>query len=164
MKSTVQNATWGEIVYSESFWTGKKEIFINGTQLKKINKNTFSYENGETQETVMLSGNFFKGTTIGIGGELITMCPHAKWYEIMLAILPFITIIIWGNVPALFAIIPVVGGAIGGMISAGLGFLSMMMMKSLKNAWQKVLVGLAMFAATFLVCFVVAIGIVAALT
>ena len=163
MKSTVQNETWGEIVYSESFWTGKKEIFINGTQLKKINKNTFSYENGETQETVMLHGSFLKGTTVGIGGELISMTPPATWYEWMLSILPFTIIMIWGNVPALCAIIPVVGGAIGGAISGALGALSMILMKSLKNAWQKVLVGLAMIAATFLVCFVVAIGIIAAL-
>ncbi len=38
MKQVVQNEKLGEIVYEESFWTGKKTVSVNGSQLEKFLK------------------------------------------------------------------------------------------------------------------------------
>lgn len=46
MKQVVQNEKLGEIVYEESFWTGKKTVSVNGSQLEKISKNTFKTPDG----------------------------------------------------------------------------------------------------------------------
>lgn len=39
MKIKVTNDKIGSIEYRESFWTGKKEITINGKKLTKVGKN-----------------------------------------------------------------------------------------------------------------------------
>lgn len=166
MKSVVQNATYGEIVYKESFWTGEKEVFINSKKLEKVNKTTFCYDKGETKETVSLSGSFMKmkGIILVIGGESIVLVPFTKWYEIVLAILPFLPAMIWCNSSAaLREFVPVFKYAAVGVICGVFGVLSFLLIKTAGKLWQKLLVGLAMIAATFLVCFVVAIGIIAAL-
>ena len=41
MKSVIAHPVYGEIVYEESFWTGKKSIKIDGNQLIKLGKKVF---------------------------------------------------------------------------------------------------------------------------
>ncbi len=94
MKQVVQNEKLGEIVYEESFWTGKKTVSVNGSQLEKISKNTFKTPDGETVE---LKGNFFQGATLNVESESVRVTPPIKWYEIVLSVLPFILIMIWGT-------------------------------------------------------------------
>ena len=38
MNVTINHAEFGDIVYEESFWTGKKSVSINGAPLEKISK------------------------------------------------------------------------------------------------------------------------------
>ncbi len=42
MRVVVQHESLGEIIYEESFWTGKKKLFIGGEELAKISKKNFS--------------------------------------------------------------------------------------------------------------------------
>mgnify|MGYP003319439936 FL=1 len=39
MRVVVNHETYGEIVYEESFWTGKKEISVGGIPLFEVRKN-----------------------------------------------------------------------------------------------------------------------------
>ena len=43
MKSVVQHEKYGNIIYEENFWTGKKTITIDGTRLEKASKTEFLY-------------------------------------------------------------------------------------------------------------------------
>ncbi len=149
MKNVVNNEKIGEIVYEESFWTGSKKLSVNGTPLEKTDKREFKTADGVS---VFVKGNFLTGVKLNFGGEDITVTPTVKWYEIVMAVLPFILIMVWGNTVALCKIVPVVGGAIGGAVSGVFAVLSLFLMRSVKPVWLKILIGLAVTAATFGVC------------
>ncbi len=159
MVVVVTNAKYGSIVYEEGFWTGRKKLFCNNQPCEKIAKNTFKI--GEN-ETAWLTGNFIRGVKLNIGNEVLQLTPKAKWYEYLLALLPFLFDMVWGNVAALVEIFPIVGGAVGGLI-CGLAFaVSFVFMRKVKRWWAKVLVALAVGAVAILVCYLVAVFILLA--
>ena len=77
--------------------------------------------------------------------------------EYILAFIPLVFILFWGNIPQLCAIFPVVGGAIGGAISGAFGAVSLMYMKTQKNIIGKLIVALITFVAAIISCFLVAL-------
>lgn len=81
----------------------------------------------------------------------------SKWYEILLSILPFILILVWGNSVALCQIVPVVGGAIGGLVSAVFAIGNMVVIRKVKQVWLKVLISIVTLGLTFLVCYLIAL-------
>ncbi len=161
MKQKIQNEKYGEILYNENFWTGKKSLSINGTPLTKISRKEFQTENG-TVGTV--KGNFLSGASLLIDGETIRLTPKITWYEIVLCLLPFILVMIWGSSVELCKIVPVVGGAIGGGLSALLSCVGLLFMRSVKPIWAKILIALAAIGVTFGVCCGIGYAIVGALT
>lgn len=161
MKETIQNETLGEILYEENFWTGKKSVAVNGVPLEKISKKEFRLQDGTT---VTVSGNFLMGACLNAGGETIRLTAKIKWYEIVLCVLPFVFIITWGNVPALCALVPVVGGAIGGAIAGLMSVVGLYFMRSVKQIWLKIVIALAVFAVTFGICCGIGYALVSALS
>lgn len=160
MKVIIKDEEIGDITYEESFWSGKKLLYINGTQLEKTSKTTFHMQNGET---AFIKGGYLQGATLCIGSRIVKLTQPVKWYEIVLSVLPFLFIMIWGNVAALCAIVPVVGGAIGGAISGAIGVLNLFIIKGVKQIWLKILISIAAFGICFLICFGIGSAIVAAL-
>ncbi len=157
MKIKVTNDKIGSIEYYESFWTGKKEITINGKKLTKIGKNQFSYVREEESLYGKVNGNFFLGATLGINGEVIELVPKTKVVEWVLVIVPLILILVWGNVPFLCAIFPIAGGVIGGAVSGGILTLGLIMMKKYKSFWIKLLVSIISTIVSVVVCFLIAL-------
>lgn len=80
------------------------------------------------------------------------------------SVLPFALILIWGNSAALVSIVPVVGGALGGLISGIIAVLNLLIVKGVKPIWLKILISIGMLAAAFLLCFLIGSMIVNALT
>lgn len=158
MKTVIQHQTYGEIVYDESAWTGKKSLSIGGTQLEKISKKEFKMQDGST---VTVNGGFLQGASLSIKDETIPLMPRVKWYEIVLCILPLLLTLTWGNIPAMCAIIPIVGGAIGGGIGGLFSILGLWGMKSVKPIWLKIVIALGSFAVTFGICCGIGYAIVA---
>ncbi|MGM9858297.1 MAG: hypothetical protein ACI311_03505 [Bacilli bacterium] len=168
MKKVVHNYLVGDILYEESFWTGKKSLSFNGTPLTKVDKRTFKTvlkdENNEEKETfITVRGSFISGTFLDFNKTSIEIYPKLKWYEIILCLLPFILDLIWGNSVTLCSIIPVVGGAIGGLISALFSFLSVFLMRKTSNILVKIAIALAVLLASFGVCALVGYLIISAL-
>lgn len=159
MKTVVQHETYGEIVYDESAWTGRKALSIGGTPLEKLSKKEFKMQDGTT---VTVTGNFLYGSNLDIKGESIALTPKIKWYEILLCIFPLLLTLIWGNSRALCAIIPIVGGAIGGAIGGLFSMLGLFGIKSVKPIWLKILIAFASFAITFGICYGIGFAIVTA--
>lgn len=122
-----------------------------------MSKTAFLYESGASTYDINITGNFVKGSTLTINGDSYKISENLKWYEYVLAILPFVFILIWGNVPALVQILPVIGGAIGGVVSALMGLLSAVVMKETKSIALKILYGIAFFLATVAICYALAI-------
>ena len=153
MKITVNHPTYGEIVYDESLWTGKKTLTVNGNTCSAVSKKEFL----AGDQKILLSGNLFAGIHLSINQETIEVSPRPTWYEIVLAILPIAFLLTWGNSPTLCAIFPVVGGGIGGAIGALFSLSSLLLMKNTNSIAKKFLIGVGMFAGTLLVAFVLAL-------
>ena len=94
MRQVIQDDKIGEINYEETFWTGKKTVYINGQPLNKVAKNIFETADGTKAE---LKGNFLTGATLTVGENQVRIVNPVKWYEIVMSVLPFILIMIWGQ-------------------------------------------------------------------
>ena len=103
MKVTVNHPVHGDIVFEVIFWTANKKLRVNGKKLQKVGKKTFA---GEGDKTFFLEGNFLTGNRLQAGNEEIVLTPALKWYEVVLSVLPFLLILIWGNSVALAALFP----------------------------------------------------------
>lgn len=160
MRITKEHAEYGLIVFEENVWTGKKKLSINGKPLQKVGKTTFTGEGGKT---VFLKGNYFAGCRLQLDKEEIVLTPALKWYEIVLSVIPFALILVWGNSVALCSIVPVVGGFIGGAVSALFSMFNVMLIKSIKNVWLKIAVTIGMTALTFLACYLIALAFLSAM-
>ena len=163
MKVIVENKKYGIIEYNENFWTGKKEIYVDGRLLKKQTKDKYVYRTDEEELVVRIKGNYLSGVTLTIIDTYVEIIPKTTPVEYILAILPLIFVIVWGNSPYLCSIFPVVGGAIGGGIAGLIGAVGILFMKKTKSVIEKILVGLVALAVAVLTCFIVAVSILSAL-
>jgi hypothetical protein len=156
MKEIIQHPTYGEIIYTESFWTGKKMLTINGVQAKAITKTEFTI--GEEKTLIALKGNFLTGVSIRMNEENIELTPKAKWYEIVISIIPLLFALVWGNSPALCAIFPLLGGALGGALGALFSMMALLLAKKQPKLITKILTALGVDVVALLVSFLLAMG------
>ncbi len=156
MKEFVQHPIYGEIVYNENFWTGKKTLTINGVCAQPVSKKEFTAEGRK----FVIIGNSLMGVKIHIDNDIVEVSSKPKWYEIVFAVLPLIFLLTWGNSVALCSIFPVVGGAIGGALGAIGSMTSLLLMKKSKSLLTKLLIGIGAFVATVLIAFILALVMV----
>ena len=162
MTTVTQHDVYGQITYEESFWTGKKTITIENTPLSKTDKTHYAYTvDGETV-AAEVKGNSFMGVTLTIKNETIYLSQKPAWYVLALSVLMFIFVIVWGNSPTLCEIFPIVGGAIGGFVSALFAMLNVSLANKTKKSLFKILIGLGLFVATVLVCYAITSALLSA--
>lgn len=149
MKRIIENEKYGTIVYSESFWTGKKGVNINGMPLERVNKKTFKLENGDT---ATLTGNSLTGISLGVGGDVIPLSAPMKWYEIAIAIGFFVFVLVWSNIPELCSILPLISGAVGGAINGVCNVAGIFLAASLEKSRDRLLVLIGFGIISFLAC------------
>ena len=152
MKEIIQHPVYGEIIYNENIWTGKKALTVNGINAQPISKKEYMIN----EKKALLKGSYLTGTSLSIEGDTIQLSPKTKWYEMVFAILPFLFLITWGNNATLCSIFPVVGGALGGVLGGIALLVSLFFMKKQKTPLVKVLIGAAIVAITILVAFILA--------
>lgn len=134
----------GKIVsYKESFWTGKKEITIDGQLLKKADKKSFFYND----ERYIFKGSFLFGAELIRNEERIILVPKLTALEWIFVILPLILIAIGGWIGALCG------------ITAAIVFLSLS--RVIKSNLLRFILGIATTACAYIVWFVVAVIILA---
>ena len=159
MTATTQHPVYGEIVYTESFWTGKKTLTVNQITAVQASKNKFTLD----EKSISLKGSFYTGVTLHIENEKIQISPKAKWYEILLAVIPLVFLLTWGNNPTLCAIFPVIGGAIGGFLGGVAFFAALSLMRKANSIVYKILIGFGVCIASILVSFALALIVLSAL-
>ncbi len=125
MKVTIDTKI-GLLTYDESFFSGKKVISIEGKEARKISKTkyvitkTIQNETGDYVDKeieIYLSGSVMSGVKIYIDDDSYQVLPKPIWFEIVIPILFAVITIIWGNVSSLVKILPLVGGAVGGLVT-----------------------------------------------
>ncbi|MBQ2757035.1 MAG: hypothetical protein IJF31_00995 [Clostridia bacterium] len=152
MKTVITHPTYGKIALEEGFFSGKKQLFINGAPLRRQNKTTFIYESENGPMPAIIKGSFATGTSLLLCGETIALSPRTRWYEYVLCAFIFVFIMIWGNSATLCAIFPVVGGALGGGISGAAMITSLALMKRTRSFFLKLLINTGIFLVTLLIC------------
>ena len=162
MKYVVNHDVYGEICLEEGFWTSKKSVTINGVALNQIGKMkygqcTYEYETEEGKKKVTAKGSFSSGIQLTIDGETIQMGKGAAWYEIAACALMWIVMLVWGIVPSLYTIWPILGGALGGALHAILAMTALLAMKSTKKIALKFVIWLGMFIGAMILSGVLAI-------
>ena len=156
MKEVIQHPVYGEIIYNESFWTGKKELMVNGVRAQRISKKEYVIN----EKKLILKGNYITGVSLSVEGENIQLLPKSKWYEVVLAFLPFLFLITWGNDATLCAIFPVIGGGLGGALGGIAIIVSLYFMKKQRSLLIKFLIGIAVLIATIFIAFILAYKII----
>ena len=116
-----------------------------------------------TYTTVKLKGNYLIGVKLNISGEDVQVIEAPKWYEIAMYILTFTLILIWGNSPELCAIVPVLGGALGGLIAGACIVGGLGLSRQTKNGLVKFLISLGTLVVTFVACTLGAFVLLSAL-
>ena len=154
MKEIINHPTYGQILYDQSFWTGKRKITVNGVVAPAISKKEFVIDG----KRALIKGSYYTGIKMYIESDIIELSPKPKWYELVLALIPFILVLTWGNIPAAFLIFPIVGGAIGGGLSALCSLTYLFFMKRANKTINKILIGLAGMAATIFALHIVALS------
>ena len=155
MREFVKDPVYGKIIYDENFWTGNKVITINGVQANKISKKVYTIDG----KKFTIKGNYITGISLYIDGKNITISRKTAWYEMLLAMLPFLFLMSWGNSSALCNIFPVVGGALGGLLGGIAIVISLMFIKKQKSLLYKILIGIAVFAVTIFIAFITALAL-----
>ncbi len=117
MKWEVKDLKYGEIVYEESFWTGKRKIVLNGMEMTKEVGRTYTCPYGEEEIRAKVKGNFLIGVKMKIEDDTVVLVQRAKWYEILLSVLIPVIVFLSGN-----KIVPIFNGAlVGGFTGAFAG-------------------------------------------
>ena len=143
-----------EFVYEESFWSGNKEVTLNGNKLEKIDKRQF--KNGD--EVFVVKGNFLTGVSLASPQRTIDIS-YNEWYDWLLIFLPFLNV-----VGGIFC------GMIGGFLSAIFSFISafvntLILRSSLKMPVKIILCIISIIVATglwFGICYGIAYAILTA--
>ena len=156
MRESIQHPVYGEIIYNESFWVGKKTLTINGVDAQPISKKEFMIDG----KKIVIKGSYLTGISLYIDNDTVEVSPKPKWYEVVLALLPIIFLLTWGNSTALCAIFPVIGGAIGGALGALGSITALSLIKKTKTPLIKALIGIGTFVATVLVAFALASALI----
>lgn len=154
MKLSVEHIGYGKIEYNESFWSGKKRISFDGQELTKKSKNLFVLQSDDGEIECKVKGNAIFGCTLSVGEDTIILSDSCRWYEIFCTALMCVFILVWGNVPYLCEIFPLIGGAFGGAICGLAACANIYMMKKVKKVPLKLLVWLGIFAITVLACYI----------
>ena len=156
MREVINNSVYGEIVFDENAFTGKKVLTVNGVEATAVSKKEFLIDG----KKATLKGNFITGVELLIEDDVVVLSPKPRWYESLISILPFLFVIIWGNNVSLCAVFPVLGGALGGAIGALGSILSLLFMKKARLIINKLLIGLAVFVLTVLINAILAFLII----
>ena len=164
MKTIVQHEKYGNIIYEENFWNGRRTLTVDGVKANKLGRNKFSYNLFDgTPVEVNLKGSQMTGVKGTFNGEEVCILEAPKWYEFVMYIFTFVLILTWGNSPELCAIVPVLGGALGGLISAAIITCGLGLSRKTKNGLVKFLISLGVLVVTFGACVLGAILLLSAL-
>lgn len=150
-----------ELVFEENIWTGKVTISLGGYPLNKIDKKSYFVRINGVDKTLRYVGNKSSGSYLELDNKKYPVYEKQSWYIWPLIVLPFILIMVFGNIKY-FAQngFPVVGGAIGGGISGLMCALALYAVLNTKKPIFKVLIALAFSAVTVLICFLIGLVII----
>lgn len=144
MTVTIRDERTGgyQLVYTQSFWTGRRQLWYNGTQMRRQNNKQFFWEGSGGTVEFRVEGNLFTGTRVASD---------------MFAAPIYITrkLAVWEFILSILVLAPgLLFGAIGGFIGGVLGYVNLEMLLRIKKVWLRIVLSIEMM----IVCALLAFG------
>lgn len=159
MKHSFIHHKYGKFVFTESEIFGKKRLYLEGRELTRISRKSFAMIKNGLVNPIFIEGNWIIGTTLIIDGEKIDVNKSIRWYEVVFYIFPIAFVCIWGNKVLSIIYFPVVGGFIGGAVSALISSIGLILSKKISKWYFKVLIGLTSNIVGVLLCHLIGLFI-----
>ena len=156
MIKKISHPTYGEIVYYESFLTGKKKVSVGGNDFQKVSSRNFVLQDGTP---IAVKGSFLFGSQLIVGQEIYEITPKIKWYEWLPSVIIFALMCAWGNSPLLVSVVPIVGGVIGGAISGLFGCIGLLGVRMFSKWPFKALSVIVCAGLNFLICYLIGMAL-----
>lgn len=86
------------------------------------------------------------------------------WYVYLLFVAPVVFIMIFGSIPALVKVFPVVGGLVGGLISCAISSVGLCMYYKISNKKLALLVQFCFVLLSIFACYLVGLLIISSLS
>ncbi len=153
MKKDIKIEGVGLVTYVETAGLGKKKLFLDGKEMEKVDKRSFSLNNVH----IDIQGNYVRGMSLIVNGKVYEVTEKLKWYEVVLAICCFSFALSWANIETAVLLFPIVGGAIGGGINGVFLVFQYVAMKKTQKPLYKVLIALAVFVVNLIVLHIIAL-------
>lgn len=144
---------YGHISYYERPFQGTRIIKIKDEELKRIDKYKYTY--GKDKRKVEVFGNFLSGINLEINGQFIEILPAPKIREYLICAIPFFLLTLWGSIPFLTNIIPLLGSVWGAAINAGLFVIVLIIERMNYKLLNKIIVISIFTLISFLICFLI---------
>ena len=160
MKEIIQHEKYGTIEFSEGNIIANRKITVNGQELEKKSNKLFYLDN-DTPVTV--TGSLFSGVKLEINGDKVQISNPGKWYEIAIYIIGFVILLVWSNSYALCSILPMIGGAIGGLLYAIPAVIGFAFSVKQKNPILKITITLCSVLLGLILCVIVGVLFVASM-
>ena len=164
MTSIVQDPIYGKIIFEENIWSGKKTLTINGVALNREGKNLFVSYEAEEPLNCYLFGSYATGARLVIDNYTVELTARPQWYEVFCSAVIFLLITVWSNSEYLCSIVPMIGGAIGIVISGAIALINFVQMRKQSKVIVKLLIWLGMLLAAFGSCALLAYWVITSLT
>ena len=158
MEETIQHENYGTIEFFEGNLIANRKISINGQELTKKSNKQFYLNDGKSVKVI---GGLFSGVKLDIEGEIVQISNPGKWYEILIYITGLILLIIWSNSVALCSIIPMIGGAIGGLLYAIPAVIGFSFSVKQKNPVLKLIITISSVLLGLIICAIAGVLFVA---
>lgn len=149
------------LIFEENDFTEKRKITIDGVVCTSSNNKDFRCDiDGEESIVINVISGFFSGTKLQVNSIPYVVRKPYLWYEYVIMVFGFVFGFIWSSVPQLVEIVPLVGGAVGGAILGAGTFMGLYFMNKFEKPLFKVLIGLAVIVAEFLLCALIGLMII----
>lgn len=130
-------------VFEEKFWTGKKELVVDGYATVPSGKGTFVTVNGEM---LNLTGNVFTGRNLEWQNGTVIKLYRLKWFEVLLTLFPF-TLLFFGILGGGFSTAVAITAA---LLSA---FFNLSFLRTFDKMYKTLICCFLSFAVAFLIWF-----------
>lgn len=140
MKEIKNLADGRQLIYQESFWTGRKKIFIDGEQIERVDKKHYQFNN----HSWLLKGNFIMGAHLEYNGNKIVLVDKLNVFQYIMVLLPMIALAI-------------LGGVIGALIGAFSTYFLAATFRSIKNILLQILLFLVTSVAAYYIWLTIAL-------
>lgn len=123
-----------EIIYIESFWSGRKRLFYKDIECFKNENGNYEYIKEDIKKEIIVEGSILRGVSIQVDEKKIEVVEKIKWYEYLLCF-SFLGLLFYNANPIVTP-----------LIASLFGMIDLIVMRGLKSVLLKILASIIIAA------------------